>query len=344
MIYGDAHTALTEPYTMIISQSKAKKYFPKENPVGQTVWINEKKDQPYTISGVYADLDNSHLRGMDFFFTLVGKEFWEGEQTNWCCYNYVTYVALESLAQEAEFIAKGKQIHDKYIVAYEEKSDKPYAEMIRQYNTFLPQRVDEVYLYSDGVYDFTQMGDVKLVYVFSAVALVILLLACVNFINLTTANSSQRAKEIGLRKALGSGKSGIIQQFLVEALVMAGIAVVLGSIIAGISMQYFNYITDKKMIFPAGQFSFYGIMLVFTLAIGLLSGLYPAVYLSHIKTNVILGVQSITQKGTRSILRNILVIAQFAISMSLIVGAIVIYQQIEFHFWTKIWAMTKNRF
>lgn len=331
LVYGDMHTALNDPFTLIISESKAKKYFQGENPVGQTVFINENVKDPYTIKGVYKDLNNSHLSSVDFFFTLSGKEFWRNEQTNWCCYNYVTYIELREDTNLNKFQGKLKEIHDHYFVAYEKDTDPVYAELIEEYNTLEIQHISDIYLYSAGIHDFITLGDIRIVSIFGAIALFILLLACVNFINLATANSSQRAMEIGLRKAIGSGKRGIINQFLIEAVILSLISVAIGFLLAVVTTPLFSQVIGKPLVLPFGQPLFYFILLVFAVVIGLISGIYPALYLSGIKTIAVLsGKLHHKGSGGASTLRSILVVFQFAISMFLVAGAIIVYQQMDF--------------
>ncbi len=330
LVYGDAATALAEPFTMIISDSKAQKYFPDEDPTGKVVYINENLEQPYVIKGVYQDLVNSHLRSVDFFFTLSGKEFWRNEQTSWCCYNYLTFIELEPGTSESAFRAKLKSIHDNYFVTYEKDSDPKYAELIEEHNTLDMQHVADVYLHSKDIYTFLALGDVRIVTAFGAIAFFILLLACMNFVNLTTANSAQRSREIGLRKAVGSGRSGVMQQFLIEAEVLSVISVILGASMAWLSMPFFNQIVGKTIVFPYGEPLFYLLLAAFSIIIGLVSGIYPALYLSGIKAISVLGGQlKISGSGQGRYLRSTLVVFQFAISMFLIIGAVIVYKQMS---------------
>ena len=331
LVYGDIQSALDEPRSIILSKSKAEKYFKGENPVGKTIFINENKEQPYTVGGVYKDLDGTHLSHVDFFFTLSGKEFWDGEQTNWCCYNYVTYFELKEGMDPAQFDSKLKSIYDRYFVAYSIEQGANDVEDERKYMSMKMQHVADIYLHSTGIYDFKTYGDIKMVGAFGAVALFILILACMNFVNLTTANSAQRSKEIGLRKAVGSGKRGIMVQFLMEAIVLSGISIILGSILALIGMPFFNQVADKQIVFPYAEPLFYVFIVLFTLVIGFISGAYPALYLSKINTIAVLGGQmKLTGKGKNSLLRSGLVIFQFMVSMLLIAGAFIVYQQMSF--------------
>ena len=330
LVHGDVNTALNEPLSLILSATKAEKYFPGENPVGKTVMINEREDRVYTIKGVYADLDESHLHSIDFFLTLSGKEFWRNEQGSWCCSNYTTYIELDPSAQVSAFEGKLKDIHDHYFVTYERESDPMYADMIEEFNTLAVQHVSDIYLRSSDIYGFLPLGDIRIVTVFSLIAVFIVLLACVNFINLATANSMERAMEIGLRKVVGSGRQGIIHQFLTEAVVLSAISVLLGVILAALAMPMFNQVVGKSIHIPFDEPIFYLILVFFSVAIGLLSGIYPAFYLSSIQSIKVLGGNlRNTRLGTASRLRSILVVFQFSFSMFLIAGAFIVYKQMD---------------
>ncbi|MEM6830606.1 MAG: FtsX-like permease family protein, partial [Bacteroidota bacterium] len=331
MVYGTTETALSQPLSIILSKTKANKYFPGEDPTGQVVYINENQKTPYTIGGVYEDLVGTHLSDIDFFFTMVGKAFWKGEQTNWCCYNYVTYYELNEGVEPVQFESKLKSIYDRYFLAYSIEEGHQRIEEEREFVTLGSQHISDIYLYSSDIYDFGSFGDIRMVGMFSAIAIFILLLACINFINLTTANSAQRSREIGLRKAVGSGKGGIRSQFLVEALILTAVSVVIGTFLAWLCMPFFNHVADKQIVFPHTNPVFYLLVLVFTFLIGLVSGAYPALYLSNINTLSVLGGQmKLSGKGKNSFLRRGLVVFQFMVSMLLISGAFIVYRQMSF--------------
>ena len=331
MVYGDVHSALDEPLSLILSESKADKYFPGIDPIGKIVYINENKEQPYVIGGVFKDLKDSHLGHVDFFFTLSGKEFWDGEQTDWCCSNYVTYVQIKDGVNPTVFESKLKDIYERYFISYFIARGDNDIEDERKYMTLGMQHVSDIYLHSTEIYDFQTYGDIKMVGAFAAIAVFILLLACMNFVNLTTANSAQRSKEIGLRKAVGSGRRGVMFQFLIEAVVLTAVSILIGTILAVVGMPFFNAVTDKQIIFPYAEPLFYVSIVLFTIFIGFLSGAYPALYLSRINTLAVLGGHmKLTGRGKNSILRSGLVVVQFMISMLLIAGAFIVYQQMSF--------------
>src|SRR5688500_18153195 len=181
MVYGDPLLALAKPNTIVISKRKADKYFPNEDPTGRSIILNDDKSKIYTIGGVMKNFpSNSHLQ-FDFFLTLTGVEFWPGEQTSWCCWNYDTYVKLRADANPATFENKLLSMRN-YIVDYLEKIGDQTASDVKTYHYFLLQPLQNIYLNPEGVADELQHGDYRYVWLFGAVAFFILLLACINFI------------------------------------------------------------------------------------------------------------------------------------------------------------------
>ncbi len=329
-VYGDRTSALANPFTLIISKRKAEKYFPGQDPVGTLLYLNDNQENPYQITGVFESLQGTHLQQFDFFFTLSGKEFWDGEQTSWCCYNYTTYVELAPNSSAA-FESKLKSAHDQYFVTYAEQTQDPGVDEIKANNTLAIQKASNIYLGSADIYDFLKVSDLATVKAFAAIAIFILLLACINFINLSTANSASRAKEIGLRKAVGSQRGDIVYQFLTEAVVLTFIAVVLGATLAWLGMPLFNSVTGKSLIFPYAEPLFYLMLLALTLIIGVFSGIYPSFYLSSFRPIAALnGRLGGSGKRANAWLRNVLVLFQLTISSMLIVGAISVYRQMDY--------------
>ena len=203
MVYGNRAYALSAPNSILISKRKADKYFPDQNPVGKTVILNDNESNPYVIGGVMENLCNSHLEGLDFFITLSELEFWEGEQDDWCCNNYSPYIQVRAGTNPKELEEKLLKIRDDYIIKQIEAEGDPWAETARKYLALELQPVGDIHLHSKDISDFLVVSDLRIVWLFSAIAVFILLLACINFINLSTAKSANRAKEIGLRKVVG---------------------------------------------------------------------------------------------------------------------------------------------
>jgi len=331
MVYGDATHALSEPYTMVISKSKADKYFPGQNPVGKVMFLNNNKSKAYKIGAVMQDLPTtSHLHQYNFLLTLAGVEFWNGEQTTWQASNYHVYVTLKSGTDIARFNKKvTDRIINNYYIPDMIKSGDKNASKIANALTMYAQNIADINLRSYDIHDGMSHGDIRFIWLFGAVAGFILVIACINFINLSTAKSANRAKEVGLRKVVGSQRSGLIQQFLTESLLYSFFSFVLGLILAVILLPYFNVLASKSLTIPWQQWWLLPTVMASAVVIGVVAGIYPAFYLSSFKPAEVLKGQ--LSSGSRSSgLRNGLVVFQFTTSIILIISTFIIYNQMQF--------------
>jgi putative ABC transport system permease protein len=331
MVYGTAATALKEPQTMVISKTVADKYYPGKNPLGQVMYIDDDKAHPYRIGGVMADIPaNSHLHPFHFFITLSGMEFGPNEQNNWSWYNYIQYVKLKAGTNLAAFEEKlNTGLRKNYLVAEAQKGGaKDPIAAAGKFHVFL-QPVPDINLYSYNFPDGLTNGDIRFVWLFAAIALFILLIAIINFINLSTAKSANRAKEVGLRKVVGSNRSSLVVQFLTESLFYSLISFVLGIVIASLLLPYFNGIAARTLSMPWLEWWFAPVILLSAILVGTLAGLYPAFYLSGFKPGQVLK-GTISTGSKSSGLRNGLVVFQFAASIILIISTVVIYNQMHF--------------
>jgi putative ABC transport system permease protein len=330
MVYGDRAHALVEPLTMVISKSKADKYFPGQNPVGKVMYLNNDKTKPYKIGGVMQDLSKTTHLNYDFLLTLTGVKFWDNEQTTWGASNYSVYLLLKP---QTNIAVLQKKISDGIIKNYFipdmlKNGDKNASKIADGLKMYL-QNVKDINLYSYDIHDGMQHGDIRFIWLFGAVAIFILFIACINFINLSTAKSANRAKEVGLRKVVGSQRSGLITQFLTESLIYSFFSFVLGLILACVLLPYFNVLASKTLTMPWLQWWFIPAILISAVLIGVVAGIYPAFYLSGFKpVEVLKGRLSIG--GKSSVLRNGLVVFQFTTSIILIISTVVIYNQMQF--------------
>lgn len=334
MIYGNAAKALLEPNSIVISQREAEKYFPGEDPVGKIVILNNDSKNPYTIGGVMENFPStSHLQ-FDFLLTLSGKEFWPGEQTSWCCWNYNPYLLVKPGVDVEQFEKKLASIKEYFISYLRENKNQSLGDFQKYFSLHL-QPVKDIYLKSDGIDDPFRHSDMKYIWLFGGVAFFIVLLACINFINLSTARSANRAKEVGLRKVVGSERSYLVRQFMTESLMYSLIAFVLGIVLVSVTLPYFNAVTDRNLSIPWTAWWLFPMLLSSVLIIGLVAGIYPAFYLSSFKPiSVLKGTMS---RGSRSsAMRSSLVIFQFTTSIVLIIGTFIIYRQMNFILNTKI--------
>ncbi|MBL7832734.1 MAG: ABC transporter permease [Cyclobacteriaceae bacterium] len=329
VIAGNPKYALTNPKSIVITRRKAEKYFPGEDAVGKTFIINNDDKKLYTVGAVIEDFPaNSHLQ-FDFLMTLRGVEFWPGEQTWWMASNYQIYLTLKpgtDIEKAAENIKRG--FIEKYYNPALLASGAVGFEKILNSAKFELQPMDEVYL--DGsVHDSLPHGDIRFIWLFAAIAGFIVIIACINFINLSTARSANRAKEVGLRKTVGSLRSHLIRQFLTESFLFSLLAIVSGVILSWLLLPYFNVLASKSLTFPWSAWWLVPGMIVSALVIGLLAGLYPAFYLSSFNpVNVLKG--NVSKGSKSSATRSMLVVFQFTTSIILIISTVVIYRQMSY--------------
>ncbi len=329
LVYGVAEKALLQPKSVVISKSKSIKYFGQADPVGKQFILNEGTKTPYTIGGVMEDFPtNAHLQ-FDFLLSLADEEFWPGEQSNWMAWNYDHYVKLNPGVDVSELEEKLLLIRDDYIAVNLRKAGRQGVEEFQKsYRVFL-QPISDIYLNTFEVGDNFKHGDLGTVRLFGAIAFIILILACINFINLSTAKSANRAMEVGLRKVVGSERRALIRQFLHESTLFSFLALLLGVVIAWAALPFLSNIAEKSLHLPWLEWWFLPGLVVVSLLIGLVAGVYPSYYLSSFKPIEV--VQGKLSRGARSsFLRSGLVIFQFTASIILIVCALVVHKQMNF--------------
>lgn len=330
-VYGNPKTALAEPNTIVISESVAKKFFKDQNPIGHTLFLNGNREDPRQITGVMQDFPtNSHLN-YHYFLTLSGVEFEEGEQDRWTQNNYKTYVAIRSDVDATEFgRTMGGSIIGNYILPAFEQSGRALPENFEEKYTMYLQPMTDIQLFSAGIGDEgNYRSDIKIIWVFGTVALFILVLASINFINLSTARSANRAKEVGLRKVVGSGRPNLIFQFLTESMLVSLLAFVVGLLLAEALIPLFNEMTGITLVLPWNQWQFVPILFGASLLVGGLAGSYPAIYLSGFSPiHVLKGKLRLGSKSGG--LQSSLVVFQFTVSIILIIGTLIINKQLSF--------------
>ena len=327
MVYGNRKDALAKPYTLILSRRKAEKFFPGQDPVGRQVVINDEVDKPWTIGGVMENPSPFTHLDYDYYLSMSGHKLWDGEQEAWYASNYDTYLKLRPDADAAKVEKSVKQVAKKYWYTDMVKSGNKNADDVMARIDYQLQPVRNIHLDAE-VRDSHSHGDKRYIWLFGAVAGFILLLACVNFINLSTARSAGRAKEVGLRKVVGSRRSGLIQQFLTESLVLSLFSFVVAILLAWALLPLFNKIAGTQMHFPWTEWWLAPIVLGSMVVVGLLAGLYPSFYLSAFKPVEVL--KGVVAKGSRHAgLRSTLVVFQFTTSVILIIATMVVYSQMK---------------
>lgn len=332
LLKGDKEKALEKPFSAVLTESTAKKYFGDANPLGQTLELAQGDDK-WLITGICEDLPaNSHLK-LDI---LVSSSTFNNDflaQPNFISFAAYTYLLLKPNASPAALEAKLPDLVVKYASGQVlQQFGVDYGEYQRQgngYRYFL-QPMPDIYLHSNLESEIRPPGSMQRVNFFLIIAGLILVIACINFMNLATARSAGRAREVGIRKTLGSQRSQIAAQFFSEALLISLVSAGLAWAINSLALSGFNALTGKA--FTAGHlFSWQYLLLLLSAATvaGLLSGAYPAFALSGFKPiEVLRGKFMQTSKGIG--LRNALVVFQFAISVFLIVSTILVYRQLEF--------------
>ena len=330
MVAGDPETVLNAPYSMVITEEMAEKYFGEEDPVGKIIvgdtWMN------FNITGIMKKHPASTHMNYDFlvnFETLnvaidpVNKQLYYGDiTTNWQNFRVYTYLLLEKNADP-------EAVNVKMRTLLEERLGRLFRTAGVELNPYL-QKLTDIHLKSNLEGELGPNSDESYIYIFSAVALFVLLIACINFMNLSTARSESRAKEVGIRKAVGADRFQLIKQFLSESLIFTLFASVLACIAVLLLLAPFNAIADKN-ISVSDLINSQTIILLIGLVIivGIVSGSYPAFLLSAFKPAEVLSGKM--RKGASSgLLRKILVVVQFSISVFLIIGLSIIYSQMEY--------------
>ncbi|MBS1662766.1 MAG: ABC transporter permease [Bacteroidetes bacterium] len=327
MVYGNAEEALARPFTLIMSRRKAEKFYPGQDPVGKQVVINDEADKPWTIGGVMEDPSPySHL-DYDFYLSMTGHKLWDGEQESWNASNYDTYIKVRPGTNRAQLEDNIQGIVKKFWYPVMVANGNKMADVLLKNLRYQVQPVADIHLGSE-INDSHPHGDRKYIWLFGAIAAFILILACINFINLSTARSANRAKEVGLRKVVGSRRTGLVQQFLTESLVLSMFSFLLAIGLAWALLPLFNKLAGTSIRFPWGEWWLVPIVLGSMLLVGLVSGLYPSFYLSAFRPVEVLKGQ--VARGSRhSGLRSVLVVFQFTTSVILIIATMVVYSQMQ---------------
>lgn len=330
LLEGDAKTALTEPNSLVLPEDIARKYFGNEPALGKTLLVGNEKT-PHTITGVLEELpDNAH-----FHFNMLRSmsTLPYSREEGWFSNSFMTYLLLHEGASAEALAAKLPGLVEKYVGPEIQQfmgiSLEEFAKQGNKYGYFLQPLLD-IHLHSDLSDEIEPNGDITYIYVFTAIAFFIILLACINFMNLATARSANRAKEVGVRKTLGSMRANLVRQFLTESVLLSLIATVLALLAALLLLSPFNTMAGKEI--SSGLFLepwFMLSLLALMLLVGIVAGSYPAFYLSSFRpVEVLKGKLKAGMKSSG--IRNVLVVFQFFISITLIICTLLVYQQLEY--------------
>lgn len=329
MIAGDRMTALNEPNSIVIDETTAKKYFNSTDVLGKTLYVDNRVS--CKITGVIKDIPaQSHFH---FSFIRPMLDTYHDDQDDWLSNNYASYLLIQPGVTKEVLQKKVDATINNYLSKQLEQALHASAADLKKGGNhfFYPvMPLTDIHLHSNKSYEFEANGNVAYVYIFSVIAILILLIACVNFMNLSTARSANRAKEVGIRKVAGSLRSNLITQFLTESVLVSFFSLLLALGIAALLLPLFNQLAGKDMsVLTLFSSWLLPILLVLIIVVGCIAGSYPAFYLSSFQpVQVLKG--SIAKGFKSSWLRSGLVVFQFFISISLIIGTIVIYNQLNY--------------
>jgi putative ABC transport system permease protein len=330
LIEGNATSALVEPNSAVVTKDFAKKYFGNEDAIGKTLAVGM-NGAGYKVTGIIDKVpDNSHFH-FDAFLSL---STWHITNETWSNLGPYTYLLLNKNADPKKLEAKFPQLVAKYVVPeVQHDMGVSLTEAQKSVNTFIfsLQPLTDIHLQSHTKYEIEPGGDVQYVYIFSALAIFILLLACVNFTNLSTARAFKRAREVGIRKVLGSLKRQLVIQFLAESVLITVLAMLCAFALIFLLLPYFNQLAGKMISFGFFlQYKSILVMLSLCLLVGILAGIYPSFFLSSFNTIRVLK-SSLSSGGSRkNALRSSLVVFQFFVSTALIIATIIVYKQLHF--------------
>ncbi len=323
LISGNPQTALLKPFSIVINETTARKYFGDEAALGKTVQMQNpygEGDIEVTVTGVMKDMpSNSHFH-MDILLSMsTGHSIFPGAlKRMWGWDSQYTYVVFPQDLQLEEFNKRLIEFGKKHI-----EGD--------WFKRFFAQPITKIHLHSNLNSEIEANSDINYIYIFSIVGLIIITLAAVNYMNLATARSLRRSREVGIRKSVGAYKRQLIFQFLSESILFVIIALVLGGLAAELSLPFFNQLSGKQInsgIIANPQLLF--VFAFFALVVGILSGSYPAFFLSSFKPSQVLKSSFSRIPGGSAMLRKTLVIIQFALSIGLIIGTLIVYSQFRY--------------
>ena len=322
LIEGDRETILTQPKSVALSQSLAKKYFGDQPAQGKTIRIGT---EDTFVSGVYEDFpEHSHLH-IKYLLRLEDLAGQIGARMqSWQWSQFITYIKLLPGSDAIALEGKLKEFAERHAWPVTKKTGGYYIPHLMV--------LDQVHLRaSNQLWDIADRGNIQTVYILSVTAIFILVIAVLNFINLSTSRAMNRMKEVGVRKSIGAARSQLINQFMSESIILSVIALLIGVILTQIALPYLNSFTEKQI--PTNIFLHpiaIGIIVSFALIVGITAGAYPALYISSFKPSSILSGRGQTPTSGRTVLRKGLVVVQFILSFVMIIAAIVVSDQLTY--------------
>jgi putative ABC transport system permease protein len=330
VLKGDLKNLLNSPHKVVLSSSTAKKYFGDENPIDKILKIGS-DTVGYSVAGVMADIpENSHFEANMISSFMTNPE---SNDQIWLSASFSTYLLLKPNSSYISVDKKFPELVNKHIGPEIQKYlGMSLTDFTAKGNawSFHLQNLKDIHLDPSIQQEFKEAGDPKYLKILGSLAILIVIIAAINFMNLSTAQASRRAKEVGIKKVGGSTRSMLILQFLTESFILSFISLIIGLIIIKVTLPYFNNLISAKLA-PDLFANWYTIpgLILFTMVVGFLSGSYPAFYLSSFNPYEVL--KGIVKKSTHTgLLRRVLVVFQFTVSILLIVGTIIMFRQINY--------------
>jgi putative ABC transport system permease protein len=330
LVKGDPQKVLAEPNTLVITEAQAEKYFGAADPIGKSLRVDN--NSMYRVTGVMKEIPRqSHFR-FDMIASMATIN--ESRDPSWLSNNFQTYVVLKEGVDAKLIDEKFKTLVPTYMgPELEQFMGKTWDDIMAEGNfidfTLFP--MTKIHLYSQQQVELGANGDIKYVYIFTFIGIFILLLACVNFINLATARSATRSREVGMRKVVGASRPQLIMQFLSESLVITFLSLIIAAVLLVFLLPYFNDLSGKQFLLSdVLTVELFALMFGLIVIVGLIAGSYPALHLSRFTPLKAIRSGGIKGAGRKLSLRSVLVVFQFAITISLIVGTLIISKQLSY--------------
>ena len=336
---GKANTSLQKPNSVVITEQTSEKYFGSQSPIGKFLLFGNDKT-PFIVTGLLEKIPSQSTLQFDMLTSMSSYPLVKYFDWSWVWSNVGTFVKLKpNVANDAAAI---KKLEAKFPAMVKQQAASAFDRIGQPFDAFIKkggkwdfylQPLTSMHLHSNGISSWhNNLGDMKYIYIFSAIAFFIIILACVNFMNLSTAQSAKRAKEVGIRKVLGSIKGQLIKQFLTEAILLSFISTVIAIVLVALLLKPFNAIAGKELqlesLFEGNNFLF---VIALTLFTGLIAGSYPAFYLTSFNpVQVLKGLKQFKSNFGTLLIRNGLVIFQFTVSTALIICTIIVFRQLQY--------------
>ncbi len=322
LVQGNRNDILNDPNTIVLTESLSKKLFGTDSPLGKSILYARNRNM--TVVGIVPDPPKNQHLNYSYIISYKIRGYYPNDVGNWVSNNYHAYLALKEGSDYLTLQEKMKR--------YDEIAKPGYEQLgFNFYPHYFLQPLKDIHLHSNMNMEIGANGDIRYVYLFGAIALIILFLASINYINLATAKSAQRAKEVGVSKVLGAKKRNLTVQFLAESFLLTIASVLIAIGITFLVLPFFNTLLAQEIPFDVvGSWWIIALMIFVALLIGVLSGLYPALFLSALSPVRALKGDFMKSHKNGSFLRNALVVGQFIVAVSLAIGSIVIHQQLSY--------------